>query len=149
MGNELGLRVEWSEAAELDWTYIDGQFHTFFCALGKTYCAHPALHADYAPDSFRWLPADADAPCVFTWERRSTDEHLLAVCNFSDEPYTFSTSLSAPTVLLNTDWERFGGQSKENQQSFIQNSDKFSLKLAKFSAVLLQIIKSEESTTEP
>ena len=80
MGNELGLRVEWSEAAELDWTYIDGPFHTFFCALGKAYCEHPALHADYLPDSFRWLPENLDAPCVFAWGapqlRRASDRSL-------------------------------------------------------------------------
>ena len=142
MGNELGLRVEWSESAELDWTYIDGPFHTFFCALGKAYCEHPALHADYLPDSFRWLPENLDAPCVFAWERRSSDEHLIAVCNFSDKPYEFETDLPAPTVLLNTDWERFGGETKETTQSFNKISDRFSIKLAKFSAILLKIDKN-------
>lgn len=143
MGNELGLRVEWSENAEPDWTYADGPFHAFFCALGKVYCAHPALHGDYAANSFRWLPTDEDAPCVFAWERRSAEEHLIAVCNFSDKPYVFSSPDSNADILLHTDWERFGGQTKENQESFILNSDNFSLILSKFSAVLLKIEQSK------
>lgn len=143
MGNELGLRVEWSESAEPDWTYADGPFHAFFCALGKVYCAHPALHADYAPNSFRWLSTDENAPCVFAWERCSADEHLVAVCNFSDKPYVFSSPNANADILLHTDWERFGGQSKENSKSFIKNGDNFSLILAKFSAVLLDFGENE------
>lgn len=141
MGNELGLRVEWSEAAELDWSYADGMFHTFFRALSQTYRDHPALHADYAPDAFRWLDADADAPCVFAWERRGAGERLLAVCNFADEPYAFPLPCPDCTVLLHTDWERFGGQAKENGRSFLADGDGISLELAKFSAVLLKIVE--------
>ena len=109
MGNELGLRTEWNEAAALDWTYADGPFHLFFRVLCQTYCAHPALHCDYAADSFRWLPADPDAPLrVCLRAPRRGGETLLAVCNFADEPYAFAAPAGA-ALVLHTDWPQFGG----------------------------------------
>ena len=137
MGNELGLRTEWSEAGELDWTYENGPFHTFFCALCAAYRAHPALHADYAPDSFRWCEPDPDAPCVFAFERRSADETLLAVCNFADEVYTFDAPLGAELVL-HTAWPQFGG---DPDAAALLTGD--ALTLPAFSAALLRLAPSE------
>lgn len=136
MGNELGLRTEWSEAGELDWTYENGPFHTFFCALCAAYRAHPALHADYAPDSFRWREPDPDAPCVFAFERRSADETLLAVCNFADKVYTFDAPRGAELVL-HTAWPQFGG----NPDADAPAGD--ALTLPAFSAALLRLAPSE------
>ncbi|MDO4270303.1 MAG: 1,4-alpha-glucan branching protein GlgB [Eubacteriales bacterium] len=137
MGNELGLRTEWNEAAELDWQYAGGPFHTFFAALCQTYRRHPALHADYAPDNFRWAQGGSPAACTYAFERQAEDERLLAVFNFSDEPQL--VPLDAPaSLLLHTDWERFGGSLKENDKSFIEKKDGYFLKLPKFSAVLLK-----------
>ena len=136
MGNELGLRTEWSEAGELDWTYENGPFHTFLCALCAAYRAHPALHADYAPDSFRWCEPDPDAPCVFAFERRSADETLLAVCNFADEVYTFDAPLGAELVL-HTAWPQFGGDPDADAPA----GD--ALTLPAFSAALLRLAPSE------
>ena len=136
MGNELGLRTEWSEAGELDWTYENGPFHTFFCALCAAYRAHPALHADYAPDSFRWCEPDPDAPCVFAFERRSADETLLAVCNFADKVYTFDAPRGAELVL-HTAWPQFGG----NPDADAPAGD--ALTLPAFSAALLRLAPSE------
>ena len=137
MGNELGLRTEWSEAGELDWTYENGPFHTFFRALCAAYRAHPALHADYAPDSFRWREPDPDAPCVFAFERRSADETLLAVCNFADEVYTFDAPRGAELVL-HTEWPQFGGDPGEGA---LLAED--TLALPAFSAALLRLAPSE------
>lgn len=137
MGNELGLRTEWSEAGELDWTYENGPFHTFFCALCAAYRAHPALHADYAPDSFRWCEPDPDAPCVFAFERRSADETLLAVCNFADEVYTFDAPRGAELVL-HTAWPQFGG---DPDAAALLTGD--ALTLPAFSAALLRLAPSE------
>lgn len=137
MGNELGLRTEWSEAGELDWTYENGPFHTFFCALCAAYRAHPALHADYAPDSFRWREPDPDAPCVFAFERRSADETLLAVCNFADEVYTFDAPRGAELVL-HTAWPQFGG---DPDAAALLTGD--ALTLPAFSAALLRLAPSE------
>ena len=137
MGNELGLRTEWSEAGELDWTYENGPFHTFFCALCAAYRAHPALHADYAPDSFRWREPDPDAPCVFAFERRSADETLLAVCNFADAVYTFDAPRGAELVL-HTAWPQFGGNP---DAAALLTGDV--LTLPAFSAALLRLAPSE------
>ena len=84
MGNELGQLYEWSEAGTLDWALAERPFHRFFHSLCKTYVENPALHADYAPDNFRWAENHADAPCVFGMERRANGETLLALCNFAD-----------------------------------------------------------------
>ena len=137
MGNELGLRTEWSEAGELDWTYENGPFHTFFRALCAAYRAHPALQDDYAPDSFRWCEPDPDAPCVFAFERRSANETLLAVCNFADEVYTFDAPRGAELVL-HTAWPQFGG---DPDAAALLTGD--ALTLPAFSAALLRLAPSE------
>ena len=140
MGGELGLRTEWNEAAELDWSYEHGPFHTFFAALCQVYRAHRALHADYRADNFVWLPQDEQTESVFAFTRSVDGERLLAVLNFSDEPCDFPIDAPA-TLLLHTDWTAFGGASKENDRSFSADEDKLFLHLPKFSGVLLQYVK--------
>lgn len=139
MGNELGLLTEWNEAAALDHSFEHGPFHTFFCALGQVYRAHPALHCDYETDNFRWIEPQDGAPCVFAWERCGGGERLLAVCNLSDQAQPFSAAPPSVRLLLHTDWTRFGGGTKETDPLFFNISDNISISLPKFSAVLLQI----------
>ena len=128
MGNELGLLTEWNEAAELPWAQEDAAFHAFVRALGVLYRDTPALHDDYAPEGFQWLPAHEDAPCVFAFRRRGGGQAVSVVCNFSDTGYTFARKSGA--LLLHTAWARFGGALAEEPAAAV-------VALPAFSAVLL------------
>lgn len=137
MGNELGQLYEWSEAGTLDWALAERPFHRFFHSLCKTYVENPALHADYAPDNFRWAKNHADAPYVFGMERRANGETLLALCNFADSEQEFTTSLPKFTILLDSNAAEFGGTGEMLAVS--RKDDLCTVALPRYSAVLLKL----------
>lgn len=137
MGNELGQLYEWSEAGTLDWALAERPFHRFFHSLCKTYVENPALHADYAPDNFRWVENHADAPCVFGMERRANGETLLALCNFADSEQKFTASLPKFTILLDSNAAEFGGTGETLAVS--RKDSLCTVALPRYSAVLLKL----------
>ncbi len=137
MGNELGQLYEWSEAGTLDWALAERPFHRFFHSLCKTYVENPALHADYAPDNFRWAENHADAPCVFGMERRANGETLLALCNFADSEQKFTASLPKFTILLDSNAAEFGGTGETLAVS--RKDSLCTVALPRYSAVLLKL----------
>ena len=137
MGNELGQLYEWSEAGTLDWALAERPFHRFFHSLCKTYVENPALHADYAPDNFRWATNHADAPCVFGMERRANGETLLALCNFADSEQEFTASLPKFTILLDSNAAEFGGTGETLAVS--RKDSLCTVALPRYSAVLLKL----------
>lgn len=137
MGNELGQLYEWSEAGTLDWALAERPFHRFFHSLCKTYVENPALHADYAPDNFRWAENHADAPCVFGIERRANGETLLALCNFADSEQKFTASLPKFTILLDSNAAEFGGTGETLAVS--RKDSLCTVALPRYSAVLLKL----------
>ena len=137
MGNELGQLYEWSEAGTLDWALAERPFHRFFHSLCKTYVENSALHADYAPDNFRWAENHTDAPCVFGMERRANGETLLALCNFADSEQKFTASLPKFTVLLDSNAAEFGGTGETLAVS--RKDSLCTVALPRYSAVLLKL----------
>lgn len=137
MGNELGQLYEWSEAGTLDWALAERPFHRFFHSLCKTYVENPALHADYAPDNFRWAENHADAPCVFGIERRANGETLLALCNFADSEQKFTASLPKFTILLDSNAAEFGGTGETLAVS--RKDSLCTVALPRYSAILLKL----------
>ena len=137
MGNELGQLYEWSEAGTLDWALAERPFHRFFHSLCKTYVENSALHADYAPDNFRWAENHADAPCVFGMERRANGETLLALCNFADSEQNFTASLPKFTILLDSNAAEFGGTGETLAVS--RKDSLCTVALPRYSAVLLKL----------
>ena len=104
MGNELGQLYEWNEAGTLDGALAERPFHLFFHSLCRTYRDNPALHCDYAPDSFSWADSRADAPSLIGMVRRGHGETLLALCNFGSDPAVIdsihSTAFSHSRVFI-------------------------------------------------
>ena len=137
MGNELGQLYEWSEAGTLDWGLAERPFHRFFHSLCKTYVQHPALHADYAPDNFRWAENRENAPCVFGLERHVPGETLLALCNFADSAQKFTAPLPEFAVLLDSSTEEYGGTGEA--LSVARADGLCTLTLPRYSAVLLKL----------
>lgn len=135
MGNELGQLYEWNEAGTLDGALAERPFHLFFHSLCRTYRDNPALHCDYAPDSFSWADSRADVPSLIGMVRRGHGETLLALCNFGSDPAVYDGPLGdAPSLLLHTDLIEFGGDTEEGELN-----TKLPLILPPYSGMLLRI----------
>lgn len=93
MGHEFGQEREFSEERELDWNLlepVDGEMsdherlRQYVSVLNSFYLAHPAMYVDDSRTAgFEWISTlDADNS-VISFIRKSKDETLLVVCNFT------------------------------------------------------------------
>ena len=143
MGNEIGQFREWDEKREQDWSLRNypahNAFFTYIAELNQTYLTHSALWSDdYNRDGFAWLDCHQEERCVYIIERRSKEETLIAAFNFSrQEQYVAIESTDAQlAVLLNTDWEKYGGSTPKQQIKATQKRDAAALTLPPFSGIL-------------
>ncbi len=123
MGSEIGQLREWDEKREQDWDLRKypnhDNFYHFMKDLNTIYLSHSALSAmDYQREGFDWIDCHQEGKCVYAILRRSGDEQLAAVFNFSDQPQTYELPVTyrAETYeeLIYTEWEQYGGlQSRE------------------------------------
>ncbi|MDO4798435.1 MAG: 1,4-alpha-glucan branching protein GlgB [Coriobacteriales bacterium] len=124
MGNEIAQLREWDERREQDWFMreypVHDDFFRFFCELGHLYRAEPALwERDYAEDfGFAWREVSGEKDVVYAFERTSdAGERLLCVLNLSKRALEGRRievpNVESATVLLDTDWQRFGGASPD------------------------------------
>lgn len=124
MGNELAQLREWDEAREQDWCLLEYPVHDAFLRfrreLGEAYRAHPALwERDYRADGFSWLDCEQLAPCCTAILRRGAGEQVAALFNLDGEEHEYAVPLpdglsaAAPEVLLDTDWQRYGGSTPD------------------------------------
>ena len=143
MGNEIGQFREWDEKREQDWSMRDypahDAFYTYMAELNHTYLSHSALWADdYNHDGFTWLDCNQEERCVYIIERRSKEETLIAAFNFSrKEQSTAIKSTDAQlTVLLNTNWEKYDGNTPEEQTNIVLQRGSATLALPPFTGIL-------------
>lgn len=140
MGGELGHLREWDESRELDWDILKypkhDSFNVFMKTLNGLYLTHSAFfEQDYQNNGFRWLDCDNTENCIYAIERKSSKETLVAVFNLSDTEKEYSVGgYEKAKLLLNTDWNKFGGDTLDKQKIDITR-----LKLPKFSGVLFQV----------
>ncbi len=144
MGNEIGQFREWDEKREQDWSLRNypahDAFYTFMTDLNKLYLSHSALWAeDYTQEGFRWLDCLQEEKCVYILERRSEEETLIAAFNFGsrEQSAALPSADSSFTILLDTDWEKYGGVTPEQQRKIRMQEGILALTLAPFSGVLL------------
>ncbi len=143
MGNEFGQLREWDETREQDWDMLKypahDSFFEFIKALNKIYLKHSALYErDYENSGFEWIDCSNKQKCVYAIKRTSETETLAAVFNFSDTPQTYQLDKpinSKAKILLNSDWECFGGKTKRSTRVNLQK-----INLAKFSGILMQFV---------
>ncbi len=146
MGNEIGQFREWDEKREQDWglrSYpAHDAFYRYISELNHIYLSHPALWADdYREEGFRWIDCHQEAKCVYIAERKGGEETLIAAFNFSSHEQNAEMDLPdvQMSVLLNTDWEKYGGTTPENIRKTRRRGSCLSLILAPFSGVLFTI----------
>lgn len=143
MGNEIGQFREWDEKREQDWNLLDFPIHKAFYhymkELNHLYLDHPALwEKDFDRDGFTWLDCHQEGRVIYAMQRMSGDQTVIGVFNFSAQPQNgYAVPLQKDgsyRVLLNSDWECFGG-SKKREEPVYEND--CVLDLSPFSAVLL------------
>ena len=148
MGNELGQLREWDEKREQDWNIlkypIHDAFHHFMKDLNLIYQTHPALsQKDYTPDGFQWIDCHQEERCIYAFERRSDQERILALFNFSDtqqEKYEFEVKDAKKlTILIASDMEQYAGTKKYTTMNIPLQNGKVILDLEPYSAIYLQM----------
>lgn len=118
MGSEFGQWNEWNFSSSLDWhltQYKDhkGIQHTL-ASLNKMYKKHPAFYKhNYTQKGFEWIDFNDNRNSVVSFVRKSEENIILAVFNFTPEPkYNYRIGSYLPgkwQLLLNSDKEEFGG----------------------------------------
>ena len=148
MGNELGQLREWDEKREQDWNIlkypIHDAFHHFMKDMNLIYQTHPALsQKDYTPDGFQWIDCHQEERCIYAFERRSDQERILALFNFSDtqqEKYEFEVKDAKKlTILIASDMEQYAGTKKYKAMNIPMQNGKAILDLEPYSAIYLQV----------
>ena len=149
MGNEFAQLREFDESREQDWMVLDypnhNDFRRFRQALNRAYCAEDAFwRREYAPAAFQWLDCshpELDACAIL---RQGSEAAVLAAFNFGDtelEDYTLTLPVAGKlTLLLDTDWETFGGSTAAPKRSCARKTDgELKLTLPPFSGRLYRL----------
>lgn len=126
MGSEFGQFDEWKDIEDLDWEILEfdkhREMHHYVKALNAIYLKEAALwQQDHQPQGFQWLDADNAEQSILSFIRwnESGDEHIVAVCNFTERTYP-DFRVGVPVLgyyreLLNSDLEEFGGSGQTNK----------------------------------
>lgn len=148
MGNEIGQLREWNEKREQDWNLREypkhDSFYHYMKELNQIYLAHPALsELDYAEQGFQWLDCHQESRCIYSILRNGKKEKLAAIFNFGNrvqEDYEVKVEgMEKGRVLLYSDWERFGGVTREGRMLIKVENEKITCTLEPFSAMLIKI----------
>ena len=160
MGNEIGHFREWDEKRQMDWLLeqypLHDSFHQYFRRLSQLYLTMPALYAkEYDPAAFCWLEVDAPEECVYAYKRSGGGQTVAVVLNLSDQSYLpFYVGLDTPCALrevLNSDALCWSGGGMVNDGLIVAEQIahkghryRFGLRLAPFSASILEIISENQ-----
>ena len=132
MGNELAMFREWDETREPDWDLLKmpahDSFHNYMAELNSIYARFPALwKLDSTYDGFKWVDSISDNKSVFSYIRTDGKQRLLIVLNFSDQEASINTGFVKGYLLLNTDWDIYGGsQMKIHKRTIVDTIPPFS-----------------------
>lgn len=144
MGNEIGQFREWDEKREQDWnllTYpIHDAFHRFMMELNHIYKNYPELYeCDYFNKGFIWVDEKSQERVTYAFLRTGNvdGKSILAVFNFSDvDIFDYKCQFTKEykgRLLLNSNWEVFGGNEKREEVFVETNEREISMKLPAFS----------------
>ncbi len=123
MGTEIGSLQEWQCKAELEWSLLQNEKHKklqrCFKELNFFYASHSALwEKDFDPECFEWIDFQDAANSVISYLRKSSQEKILCVHNFTPNylpNYMIRCPVTTVDEIFNTDKEEFGGSHKINQ----------------------------------
>jgi len=121
MGGEFGQRREWAHDSTVEWDLLQDGRHSgiqqWVTDLNRFYRNEPALYErDFNPAGFEWVDCTDVESSVISLLRKgtSTDEVVLAVCNFTPVPRP-NYRIGVPhggfwKEVLNSDAIQYGGR---------------------------------------
>ena len=123
MGGEFGQFIEWNFKQGLDWNLLDYDKHRqlkdYVINLNQVYKENKCLfQLDTSWKGFEWIEADDGQNSVVAFLRigRQNGEYIIVVSNFtpvSRKQYLGRVPTSEYYELINSDWDEYGGDSKE------------------------------------
>ncbi|WP_062323868.1 alpha amylase C-terminal domain-containing protein [Halolactibacillus sp. JCM 19043] len=102
MGNEIGQFIEWRYYEPVEWFLLDYEKHEdhrqFNGLLNRLYMQEKSLYEqDHDPAGFKWMDADNRDQSIYIYERKSTDESVTIVLNFTPVEYNdFRVGVETP-----------------------------------------------------
>ena len=147
MGNEIGQFREWDEKREQDWDLLKypnhDSFHQYMKALNKIYMKEPALSAwDDDPNGFAWILCGKENDVVYIFQREVNEDKVIVVLNLSGlvyKNYHFNYGNGdTMKVLINSDWNKFGGSTKDTEKTIKGVNGDFGFDLPSFSGIYLK-----------
>ena len=147
MGNEIGQFREWDEKREQDWDLLKypnhDSFHQYMKALNKIYMKEPALSAwDDDPNGFAWILCGKENDVVYIFQREVNEDKVIVVLNLSGlvyKNYHFNYGNGdTMKVLINSDWNKFGGSTKDTEKTIKGVNGDFGFDLLAFSGIYLK-----------
>jgi 1,4-alpha-glucan branching enzyme len=153
MGCEVAQLREWDERREQDWFLRDypahDSFFRFCCELNKVYRETPALwELDYDEKGFSLLEADDTENVTYAFLRNAEDGScVVCALNLSGESAKCELSVPGATsaeVLLHSDWERFGGDTPDDEDGLVVKAGMVALELPACSAVLASLTRTDK-----
>lgn len=147
MGNEIGQFREWDEKCEQDWDLLKypnhDSFHQYMKALNKIYMKEPALSAwDDDPNGFAWILCGKENDVVYIFQREVNEDKVIVVLNLSGlvyKNYHFNYGNGdTMKVLINSDWNKFGGSTKDTEKTIKGVNGDFGFDLPAFSGIYLK-----------
>lgn len=144
MGNEIGQLREWDEKREQDWDMlkypVHDAFFRFMCDLNKVYLQNPALsEGDYQQEGFRWIDCHQEEKRVYVFERKSKEQQIIAIFNFSDIVQEYELVVETGKqlrLLLASDTDIYGGMNQyEQNQIFESEEGRAEIELEPFAAM--------------
>lgn len=147
MGNEIGQFREWDEKREQDWDLLKypnhDSFHQYMKALNKIYMKEPALSAwDDDPNEFAWILCGKENDVVYIFQREVNEDKVIVVLNLSGlvyKNYHFNyENGDTMKVLINSDWNKFGGSTKDTEKTIKGVNGDFGFDLPAFSGIYLK-----------
>jgi len=147
MGNEIGQFREWDEKREQDWDLLKypnhDSFHQYMKALNKIYMKEPALSAwDDDPNGFAWILCGKENDVVYIFQREVNEDKVIVVLKLSGlvyKNYHFNYGNGdTMKVLINSDWNKFGGSTKDTEKTIKGVNGDFGFDLPAFSGIYLK-----------
>jgi len=123
MGCEFAQSAEWNNDKSLDWQLLQYPLHqgikTLLGDLNRLYRSKTALHKyDFEPRGFEWIDCNDTDQSVLSYLRRSDDETLIVILNFTPVPRK-NYRIGVPEAglyreILNSDSEFYAGSNVSN-----------------------------------
>ncbi len=146
MGCEFGQFREWDFSSSLEWFMLDYPAHkdlqNYVAHLNNIYKSISAFwEDDFSWEGFSWLEVDNKDGNIIIFERKSKNNIVVAICNFSGithVKHTFDVSITGKyKILLNTNEKKYCECENIKNEYITARKNKISIDVLPFTAIYL------------